>query len=112
MDVRNRNHVRVTGRAGGPVLVLSHEFGCDRNIWRLVATFLSDNGVDPGRATVPTPAIQCSNDAIARQEVGVYVRARIPGSEPVTLEATGHCPQLRAPEATATAIAAFAGATR
>ncbi len=33
---------------------------------------------------------------------------RIAGSELVTLHATGHCPQLSAPEATGAAIAAFA----
>lgn len=57
MDVRSRNRVRVTGRTGGPVVVLAHGFGCDRN-------------------------------------------------------ATGHCPQLAAPEETVAAIAAFSGADR
>lgn len=36
----------------------------------------------------------------------------IPGSRLVTLEATGHCPQLSAPEATADAIIEFTAATR
>ncbi|MEU2366737.1 alpha/beta hydrolase [Streptomyces noursei] len=40
MDVRSRNHVTVTGRAGGPVVVLAHGFGCDQNMWRLVVPIL------------------------------------------------------------------------
>jgi sigma-B regulation protein RsbQ len=35
-----------------------------------------------------------------------------PGSELVTLRATGHCPQLSAPEATVAAIASFAATRR
>ena len=41
--------------------------------------------------------------------MGAFVHAQIPGSRLVTLHATGHCPQLSAPEATAAAIAAFVG---
>ncbi len=45
---------------------------------------------------------------------GMDVRRRnnvavIPGSRPVTPEATGHCPQLSVPQATARAIADFLG---
>lgn len=269
MDVRSRNHVRVTGRAGGPVVVLAHGFGCDQNMWRLVVpilerdftvvlfdhvgagssqlsawsraryssldgyvsdvlevcrglglgpvtfvghsvsammgvlaatrepeafaglvllapspcfvddptsgyrggfsaadieellesldanylgwsgamapvimgnperpelgeeltnsfcrtdpeiarvfarvTFLSDNRADLAAVRVPTLVAQCSHDAIAPPEVGAFVHAQIPGSRLVTLSATGHCPQLAAPEETATAIAAFAGTAR
>lgn len=72
------------------------------------ATFLSDNRADLASVTVPTLIAQCSSDAIAPPEVGAFVHARIPGSRLVTLTATGHCPQLSAPEATAAAIAAFA----
>ncbi|MYS10199.1 alpha/beta hydrolase, partial [Streptomyces sp. SID6041] len=55
---------------------------------------------------------QCSSDAIAPPEVGAFVHAQIPDSQLITLDATGHCPQLAAPEETAEAIAAFAGAAR
>ncbi|MFF6995356.1 alpha/beta fold hydrolase [Streptomyces sp. NPDC008313] len=72
------------------------------------ATFLSDNRGDLAAVTVPTLIAQCSNDAIAPPEVGAFVHARIEGSELVTLTATGHCPQLSAPEATAATIASFA----
>ncbi len=74
------------------------------------ATFLSDNRADLPRVAVPTLVLQCAQDAIAPPEVGRYVHERIRGSEFVMLDATGHCPQLSAPEATAGALAAFAGA--
>ena len=47
--------------------------------------------------TVPTLILQCAHDVIAPPEVGAFVHARIPGSRLVTLDATGHCPQLSAP---------------
>jgi sigma-B regulation protein RsbQ len=72
------------------------------------ATFLSDNRADLAGVSVPTLVAQCASDVIAPPEVGAFVQARIPGSRLVTLPATGHCPQLSAPEATADAIAAFA----
>jgi sigma-B regulation protein RsbQ len=72
------------------------------------ATFLSDNRADLAKVRLPTLVAQCSVDAIAPREVGAFVHAEIPGSELVTLAATGHCPQLSAPEATAAAIASFA----
>ncbi|WP_328540681.1 alpha/beta fold hydrolase [Streptomyces sp. NBC_00344] len=75
------------------------------------ATFLSDNRADLAAVSVPTLVAQCSNDAIAPPEVGAFVHASIAGSELVTLDATGHCPQLSAPESTAAAIAAFAART-
>ncbi|WP_184577257.1 alpha/beta fold hydrolase [Streptomyces zagrosensis] len=84
----------------------------DPEIARVFArvTFLSDNRADLARVAVPALVAQCSSDAIAPPEVGAFVHARIPGSQLVTLNATGHCPQLAAPEETAAAIAAFAGA--
>ncbi|MCO6752731.1 alpha/beta hydrolase, partial [Streptomyces sp. IpFD-1.1] len=60
--------------------------------------------------TVPTLILECEQDVIAPREVGAYVHAAIPGSDLVTLDATGHCPQLSAPEATAGAIRAFLAA--
>ncbi|MFC6982199.1 alpha/beta fold hydrolase [Streptomyces cirratus] len=61
---------------------------------------------------VPTLVLECSEDVIAPREVGAYVHAAIPGSRLVTLDATGHCPQLSAPEATATEILTFVRALR
>jgi sigma-B regulation protein RsbQ len=72
-------------------------------------TFLSDNRADLTGVSVPTLVIECARDTLAPREVGAYVQQRIDGSELVTLDATGHCPQLSAPDSTAQAIAAFAG---
>ncbi|MCK8678323.1 MULTISPECIES: alpha/beta hydrolase [Streptomyces] len=70
-------------------------------------TFLSDSRGDLDGVSVPTLVLECAHDAIAPREVGAYVHDRIPGSVLVTLEATGHCPQLSAPQATAAAILRF-----
>lgn len=74
------------------------------------ATFLSDNRADLAKVTAPTLVVQCSNDAIAPVAVGEYVRDALPNSSYVLLDATGHCPNLSAPEQTAAAISAFVGA--
>jgi len=74
-------------------------------------TFLSDNRADLPQVSLPTLVIECAQDAIAPSEVGAYVHANIPGSRKVTLDATGHCPHVSAPAATAAAIAAFARPT-
>jgi sigma-B regulation protein RsbQ len=70
-------------------------------------TFLSDNRADLPLVRIPTLVLQCSNDVIAPIEVGKFVEASIPNSSFVLLDATGHCPNLSAPEATTKAIAAF-----
>jgi sigma-B regulation protein RsbQ len=72
------------------------------------ATFLSDNRADLASVTVPALVVESAHDAIAPREVGAFVHAAIPGSRLITLDATGHCPQLSAPEATAQAILSFA----
>jgi sigma-B regulation protein RsbQ len=51
--------------------------------------------------------LQCTDDIIAPEAVGRFVHEQLPSSEFVQLEATGHCPNLSAPEETAAAIAAF-----
>jgi sigma-B regulation protein RsbQ len=71
------------------------------------ATFLSDNRADLPLVTTPTLVLQCSNDVIAPVTVGQYVRDVLPNASYVVLDATGHCPNLSAPEATTVAIAAF-----
>jgi len=70
-------------------------------------TFLSDNRADLPKVTAPTLILQCSDDVIAPQSVGDYVHRQIPGSELVRMNATGHCPNLSAPEETIAAIEAF-----
>ncbi|MDQ1683050.1 MAG: sigma-B regulation protein RsbQ, partial [Frankiaceae bacterium] len=71
------------------------------------ATFLSDNRTDLPLVTTPTLVLQCSNDVIAPVTVGQYVRDALPNASYVVLDATGHCPNLSAPEATTAAIEAF-----
>ena len=56
---------------------------------------------------MPSLILQCTNDVIAPSEVGDYVHRHLPGSTLVTLAASGHCPNLSAPEETAAAISAY-----
>jgi sigma-B regulation protein RsbQ len=70
-------------------------------------TFLSDNRADLARVHVPALVLQCSDDVIAPVEVGQFVSRAMPDATLVMLDATGHCPNLSAPEQTADAIAAF-----
>ncbi|MFG3137300.1 alpha/beta fold hydrolase [Streptomyces sp. NPDC048211] len=81
----------------------------DPEIARVFArvTFLSDNRADLAEVTVATLVVESARDTIAPREVGAFVHAQIPGSRLVTLDSTGHCPQLSAPEETAEAIIAF-----
>jgi sigma-B regulation protein RsbQ len=71
------------------------------------ATFLSDNRGDLAQVQVPTLVLQCTDDVIAPDAVGNYVHQRIAGSVFVKLQATGHCPNLSAPDETAAAIRSF-----
>jgi len=70
-------------------------------------TFLSDNRADLARLGTPTLVLQCQEDAIAPMEVGTYVAQQVPDSTLVVLDATGHCPNLSAPEQTVAAMRAF-----
>jgi sigma-B regulation protein RsbQ len=70
-------------------------------------TFTSDNRQDLARVAVPTLVLQCSEDIIAGQEVGDFVNATIPNSRMIVLKATGHCPNLSAPEEVVSAMRTF-----
>ena len=70
-------------------------------------TFRSDNREDLPRVRAPTMILQCSRDLIAPIEVGEYVQANIPGSTLVVLRATGHCPNVSAPDEVVDAIRSF-----
>ncbi len=70
-------------------------------------TFLSDNRDDLARVRTPSLVLQCSSDAIAPEAVGEYVHRELPDSRFVRLQATGHCPNLSAPEETIAAMQAF-----
>jgi sigma-B regulation protein RsbQ len=70
-------------------------------------TFRSDNRADLPHVPVPSLVLQCSDDVIAPTPVGRYVHRKIPGSKLVLMRATGHCPNLSAPQETIAAIRAF-----
>jgi sigma-B regulation protein RsbQ len=61
-------------------------------------TFLSDNREDLERVDTPALVVQCREDVIAPLEVGRYVHEHLRGSEFTLLDATGHCPNLSAPQ--------------
>ncbi len=67
-------------------------------------TFTSDNRDDLARVGVPCLVLQSREDVIAPLEVGEFVHARIPDSTLVVLDATGHCPNLSAPDQVVAAI--------
>ncbi|HEV2564053.1 MAG TPA: alpha/beta hydrolase [Microvirga sp.] len=71
------------------------------------ATFLSDNRADLPSVKTKALILQCSQDVIAPEAVGRYMHQNLPGSEFVLMEATGHCPNLSAPEETIAAMKAF-----
>ncbi|MEV5343894.1 alpha/beta hydrolase [Streptomyces sp. NPDC052676] len=75
-------------------------------------TFLSDSRDDLKSVCVPTLVLECTQDVIAPREVGAFVHQAIAGSTLVTLDATGHCPHLSAPEATNRAMTEFLAALR
>jgi sigma-B regulation protein RsbQ len=70
-------------------------------------TFMSDNRADLSKVDVPTLILQCSDDIIASKTVGEFVHRAIPKSEIVFLEATGHCPNLSAPDEVIAAMRTF-----
>jgi sigma-B regulation protein RsbQ len=120
LDALDSNHLGwsaqmapvIMGNADHPELAeeLTNSFcATDPDIARQFArvTFLSDNRADLPGITVPTLVLQCSDDVIAPEAVGRYVHQQIPGSVFTHLQATGHVPQLSAPEETTAAIRAF-----
>jgi sigma-B regulation protein RsbQ len=70
-------------------------------------TFMSDNREDLTRVAVPTLVLQCSEDIIASREVGDFVNQNIPKSRMIVLKATGHCPNLSAPQEVVSAMRTF-----
>lgn len=70
-------------------------------------TFLSDNRADLEAVALPTSIIDCARDSVAPPQVGRFVRDHISGSVLTTLDVSGHCPHVTAPEQTAEAIANF-----
>lgn len=70
-------------------------------------TFMSDHRSVIGPISIPTLVLQCSEDVIAPTCVGEFLHRNMPGSTLVVMEATGHCPNLSAPEETVEAIKSF-----
>ncbi|HEU4321981.1 MAG TPA: alpha/beta hydrolase [Roseiflexaceae bacterium] len=70
-------------------------------------TFLSDNRSDLPQVRQECLILQCSEDVIAPIAVGHYLHQTLPASQLVVLKATGHCPNLSAPDETTAAIQAF-----
>ncbi len=63
-------------------------------------TFMTDERAILSSLTVPSLLMQCSNDVIAPETVGRYMHEHMKDSTLVILEATGHCPNLSAPDET------------
>jgi len=70
-------------------------------------TFLSDNRADLPKLETPALILQCSADVIAPETVGRYLHQKLPQSRLFIMKATGHCPNLSAPDETIAAIRAF-----
>jgi len=70
-------------------------------------TFLSDNRADLPKVKARSLVLQCSQDVIAPEVVGRYVHRNLSDSHFVLLKATGHCPNLSAPEETLAAMRLF-----
>ena len=70
-------------------------------------TFLTDKRDILRDSKVPVLILQCSHDVIAPVEVGHYMHKQMDGSQLVIMNATGHCPNLSAPEETIAAIIDF-----
>jgi sigma-B regulation protein RsbQ len=70
-------------------------------------TFLSDNRADLRRIATPSLILQCAQDVIAPESVGRYVHENLVNSTLVQMRATGHCPNLSAPEETVATIKQF-----
>lgn len=70
-------------------------------------TFLSDNRADLPKLKTPALILQCSEDVIAPEAVGRYLHRTLADSTLVIMQATGHCPNLSAPDETIDAIQSF-----
>ena len=68
------------------------------------ATFLSDHRADVPRVSVPSLIMQCAQDAIAPESVGLWLASHLPMSTYRALQATGHCSHLTHPAETLAVI--------
>jgi sigma-B regulation protein RsbQ len=70
-------------------------------------TFQSDHRSSLPLVSVPTLILQCAEDPIAPESAGRYLHQHIRNSRFVQLNATGHCPNLSAPDEVVSAVTAF-----
>lgn len=70
-------------------------------------TFFADNREDLKHADIPTLILQCADDLIAPDEVGVFMEQNMPQAVLHRLAATGHCPHMSAPHETIEAMRKF-----
>ena len=70
-------------------------------------TFLSDGRELLSSVNIPSLILQCTDDVIAPKEVGEYMHRQMKDSTLVMMKATGHCPNLSAPQETIDAIKLF-----
>lgn len=71
------------------------------------AFFLADNRADLPRCLTPCLVMQLTDDVIAPLEAGAYVHRHLVNSEFLVMQASGHCPNLSAPEETITAMNSY-----
>ncbi|MGI2328386.1 alpha/beta fold hydrolase [Planococcus sp. YIM B11945] len=71
------------------------------------ATFLADVRNELEKITVPTLILQAREDAIAPEAVGKYVHSKIPDSEFMLMEATGHNPHVSHAQETVAKIQSY-----
>jgi sigma-B regulation protein RsbQ len=70
-------------------------------------TFLTDKRSILSDTQTPSLILQCSDDVIAPVEVGHYLHEHLKQSRLVIMKATGHCPNLSAPEETIKEMKAY-----
>lgn len=61
-------------------------------------TFYGDHRKDLPLCRTPSLILQCSEDLIAPLDVGYYLQKNLADSQLVIMKATGHCPNLSAPQ--------------
>ncbi|EYF00933.1 alpha/beta fold hydrolase [Chondromyces apiculatus] len=69
----------------------------------------SDHREDLPRLRVPTLIVQSRDDLVVPMSVGEYMAKKIPYAQYLAIEASGHLPQITAPEASTQAIRSFFG---
>jgi Predicted hydrolases or acyltransferases (alpha/beta hydrolase superfamily) len=73
------------------------------------ATFLADNRDDLLQVKVPSLILQCSDDMVAPEQVGHYLKEKLPESTLRIMKATGHCPHMSHPGETVELIRDYLG---